>query len=76
MEAPANIEDELAGQAAYNAFLGELRAFLPHEASAWEQLPMPLKQAWTAAAIAAIGQSPHLSNPAKDGAPAFPIVLP
>ena len=47
------LPDELAGQAAYNAFLGELRAFLPHEASAWDELPMPLKQAWTAAAIAA-----------------------
>jgi hypothetical protein len=47
------VTDELAGQAAYKAFLGELRAYLPHEASTWEQLPMPLKQAWTAAAIAA-----------------------
>lgn len=47
------VTDELAGHAAYNAFLGELRAFLPHEASAWDELPMPLKQAWTAAAIAA-----------------------
>jgi hypothetical protein len=53
MNLPTDIDDELAGRAAYEAFLKEVRSFLPHEASAWDGLPMPLKQAWTAAALAA-----------------------
>jgi hypothetical protein len=46
-------DDALLGERAYNAFLVEVRSWLPHEASEWSELPMPLRQAWTAAAIAA-----------------------
>ena len=71
--------DELAAQAAYAAFLQEVRAWLPHDGSPWDELPMPLRQAWTAAARAAreSGQTstlppfnpPLFAKPAKNGAP-------
>jgi hypothetical protein len=49
-------QDEAIGHAAYVAFLLEVRSWLPHEASEWSELPMPLRQAWIKAALAARAQ--------------------
>jgi hypothetical protein len=70
MTSPLEIDRELpdsapAGRAAYNAFLQELRAYLPHEASGWDELPMPLKQAWSAAAAAAQKLAHHGDTEAR-----------
>ena len=66
MTLPLDIDSELAGRAAYLAFLLEIRDYLPHEASEWDSVPAPLKQAWAAAAVAAHKQlTAEIAKPAE-----------